>query len=90
MNKKGDISIGIIITAAIALIVLIVVVAIFAGYFSGYTTKIDESGSIKDCVTLGGSWSPNVCNTTTQTRLYIVSDADTNPNQYCCKIKSTN
>jgi len=73
MNKKGDISIGMIITAAIALIVLVVVIAIFAGYFTGWQQSIgDESDYIKQCTAttkiytgtdnqkyqVSGSWVP--------------------------------
>lgn len=91
MNKKGDISIGLIITAAIALIVLVVIVAIFAGYFTGFQKKVtpeEQSQLIKQCETtstvegLGGTWRDACLDK--ENRVYLVSDAASNPGKQCC------
>lgn len=83
MNKKGDISITIIIGAAIALIVLIVVVTIFAGYFSGYLGNVEKTNTIKNCDEYTGySWKTK-CDST-YSRIYIVGDSNDHPNQFCC------
>jgi len=91
MNKKGDISIGMIITAAIALIVLVVVIAIFAGYFTGWQQSIgNESQYVSECEQLSGSnidnakWVEGTSCPDGSSKYSLVSDSAKHPGEVCC------
>jgi hypothetical protein len=84
-NKKGDLSINIIIVAAIALIVLVVMVAVFTGRISLFGIGVDTvSGAKKSCdVDIKGQWK-TACDSTESARYGLFSDSGNHPQMTCC------
>ncbi len=87
-NKKGaDISITVIIVAAVSLIVLVVLIAIFTGRIGVFSQKIDEQGK-NICQNQGGRCITGACDSTLEVRAFGARCVDGSdqpiPGQICC------
>jgi flagellar basal body-associated protein FliL len=57
MNKKGDLTINIIVIAVIALLVLVILIAIFSGKIGMFNTQTNNQLD-RGCVSNGGRLTP--------------------------------
>jgi hypothetical protein len=82
MNTKADLSINIIIIAAIALIVLVVLVAVFTGQMSKFIEGL--TGVKTTCTDQGGEWRSKDDGCGNDKKL-SVTDAMEHEDSVCCK-----
>jgi hypothetical protein len=88
-NKKGDLSINIIIVAAIALIVLVVMVAVFTGRISIWGKNVDELSNKSCDPDLKGQWKAFCDSSNKEQPVYgRFTDTNAHPGQVCCVIKN--
>lgn len=89
-NKKADLSVNVIIIAAIALIVLVVLIIVFTGRFGIFSDGVKNIGT---CKSLGGECQGPDCSSD-QKKIYGAMDCgkdydgDGKPDKqgkYCCK-----
>ena len=94
MQKRGaEISINVIIVAAIALVVLVVLIAIFLGRIDLFGRGI-ASASGKDCVNhysvddngeiIGDASWQSECDKDTERKIYTPMDSINHPEEVCC------
>ena len=83
MNRKGDLSINVIIIAVISLLVLVVLMAIFGGRMGLWQERVDEVQEQK-CTDIGGQVIPSgeECPAEMTGSLYAYDDV--NVGQKCC------
>jgi hypothetical protein len=82
IGKKADLSINIIIIAAIALIVLVVLIAVFTGRMTVFGFKLDILQKGSKCP--NSNWK-TTCDATSEKVLYgNFEDSKDNPGKQCC------
>ena len=81
MNKKGDLSLNMIIIAIIALLVLVVIAAIFTGRLAVWNVGVSDCKTIKNAQCLFECGDGYVEHSTGKC---LTEDKKTDPNLHCC------